>query len=181
MKKTGRKNITEFQKRQIQQLLEQGYDKKNIAANVGIEYSTIYKELKRGWLNGKYNAEYSIQKSLKTNKNKGNSPKFIINKDLAELISNLILQEHMTIIQIKEKCKKEGIECPSRTTIYRSIDEGLIPNITRESLHSKTTTMFSNGLIQIPKYIREKLNLKDKDKFTLELNGEKITISKLKE
>ena len=178
MSKFRGKNITADQKRQIQCLLEAGYEKKIVAKMLEINCSSIYKELQRGLLNGKYNAEYSIGKSLKARKNKGKKPKFVIDKNLANLISDLILREHLSIIQIREKCKKEGIECPSRTALYRSIDDGLIPNVTRKSLRPKTTTMFSNGLIQIPRYIREELKLNDKDEFIIEIHNNQILITK---
>ena len=38
--------------------------------------------------------------------------------------------------------------------------------------------MFSNGLVQIPKYIRETLNLKDSDMLHINLDGKNVTRNK---
>lgn len=48
---------------------------------------------------------------------------------------------------------------------YRAIDVGLIPGVTRESLRSDRTKMFSDGMICVPTWIREELGLNDGDSF----------------
>lgn len=178
MKKQGTKNITKKQKIQIQELLNQGLSKKAIADKIGIAYRSIYRELQRGSVNGVYNAEYSCLRTEMLNKKKGQEVKLDIDKNLANYISQLILQEHMSIIQIKDRCKKEGKDCPSRTTIYNAIDKNLIPGVKRDNLLSNTTTMFSKGLVQIPKFIRERLNLHDKDMLEIEVTGNNIILRK---
>ena len=178
MKKTGTKNISYEQKKEIQKMLAKGISVKNIASSIGVSDRTVYGEIKKGTANGKYSAKYSSLMALYSNKNKGKPCKLGIDKELANYISKLILEEKLSIIQVEERCKREAIDCPSRTTLYNAIDKGLIPGVNRNTLHSNITTIFSNGLIQIPKYMRTKLNLKDKDIVNIEMKNEKIIITK---
>lgn len=60
----------------------------------------------------------------------------------------------------------------SPNTIYNAIDKGLIPNVTRESLLFKSCTVFSGGQICIPRWVLEKLHIKDGDVLQLEITEE---------
>lgn len=178
MNRTGKKNLTAEQKRELEHLLTNNCPKNSIAQQLKVDVRTIYNEIKRGTINGKYSAEYSINKTLQSNKAKGKTPKLLADKNLAFYLSLLILEEHLSINQVIKRCKEMNIACPSKQALYTAIDRGLIPNVTRNSLKPNTTTMFSNGLVQIPKYMRAELNLQDKDVLKIILDGNKIIIEK---
>ena len=57
----------------------------------------------------------------------------------------------------------------SYQTVYNAIDNGLIPGVTRESLRTSSVTMYSDGQIGIPKWIREKYGFADGDVFGIEV------------
>lgn len=63
-------------------------------------------------------------------------------------------------------------------TIYSAIDDGLIPGVTRESLNSYVTTMFSDGQIHIAKWVRNALDLNDGDELLFEVVDNKIIFTK---
>ena len=176
--RTGRKNLTAKDKLNLERLLESDIHKNTIAEYLNVNIRTIYNEINRGTINGRYSAEYSINKTLQSNKAKGKTPKLLVDKNLAFYLSLLILEEHLSINQVIKRCKEMNIACPSKQALYTAIDRGLIPNVTRNSLKPNTTTMFSNGLVQIPKYMRAELNLQDKDVLKIILDGNKIIIEK---
>lgn len=66
----------------------------------------------------------------------------------------------------------------SKPTIYSAIDNGLIPGVTRESLNSYMTTMFSDGQIHIAKWVRKQLDLNDGDELLFEIIDNKIVFRK---
>ena len=66
----------------------------------------------------------------------------------------------------------------TKTTIYSAIDDGLIPGVTRESLNSYVTTMFSDGQIHIAKWVRNALDLNDGDELLFEVVDNKIIFTK---
>lgn len=67
---------------------------------------------------------------------------------------------------------------PTKTTVYAAIDAGIIPGVSRESLHSKEVNVFSGGTVIIPKWIREKMSLEDGSTLSVELDGNKIILTK---
>jgi len=54
----------------------------------------------------------------------------------------------------------------------------LIPGVTRESLNSYVTTMFSDGQIHIAKWVRNALDLNDGDELLFEVVDNKIIFTK---
>ena len=178
MGKFGSKNLTYTQRLQLETLYNAKVSKKEIAEQLGVSLSTIYRELERGTINNAYNPEYSTKRTYLLNKAKGKTPKLEADPNLALFLSKLILEENLSIGQVIKKCKSINIYCPSKQALYTAIDRGQIPNVTRDSLKSNTTTMFSKGLIQIPKHIREQLNIHDKDILKIVLDGNKIIVEK---
>lgn len=151
----------------------------DIAEHLNVSQATIYREISKGKDdNGNYSPLYSHNKYLESLKEKGQDHILNINKELANTISNLILNDNLSILEIENKLKNENNISISKNTIYSAIDKGLIPNVTRESIQPKTTTVFSKGLVQLPKHIREKLNIKDGDTVKIEIKDNKIIIEK---
>lgn len=73
--------------------------------------------------------------------------------------------------------KNFNCQSVSVKTIYRAIDQGLIPGVARASLQTEETKIFSDGLIHIPQNLRERFDFRDEDVFKLIVSeNKKITI-----
>lgn len=161
----------------LKQYLEQGFSKVYIAKLLGVHHSTIYRELKRGFLNGEYSPIFAANDYEKQSINKSKNALLIKDKDLAVKIADLILNEKLSPSLVIKRLKELGYNKPSSPqTIYSAIDKGLIPNVTRNDLKVEYTKLFSKGLIQIPKWIRNELNLKDGDTVHIKIENNKILI-----
>lgn len=160
------------QRKQIKELLDENISKRAIANLIGVHHSTIYREIEKGTIDGVYNPEYAESQYQMKLSQKGQTAILYSNPDLACYISELILKEHLSpdkiAKRIKEDSRYRSISI-SRETIYNSIENGLIPNVTKESLHT-TSTIFNGGQIVIPKWVMEKLNLQDGDVLQLEIS-----------
>ena len=164
----------------LKEYLEQDIPKQNIAKLLGVSHSTIYREIKKGTLNGEYSPYFSQGKYEDSLKNRGSVALLSKNHELATLIANYILKDNLSPKRILDKIKELGYNEPtSIRTIYSAIDNGLIPNVTRENLKSDTTSLFSKGLIQIPKWVRTELNIEDGDMVQIKIENGKIIIEKL--
>ena len=178
MKATGTKDLTYNQRLQLYEYLQANTHKKLIAKYLNCCLATIYNEINRGTVNGIYDPKYAQEKYEQYKAMHGRKDTLLVDADLAQQISYLILNENISPEQAIKKLKAQNISCPSKTTIYAAIDKGLISNVTREDLRSKTTTMFSHGLVQIPTWIRTKLNLQDGDTLAISLQNDKVIIEK---
>lgn len=160
------------QRLEIKKHLESGISKRTIAEMIGVHHSTIYREIDRGTINGTYDPDYSEEQYQAKMAEKGPTAILTANPDLASYIADLILNEHLSpdkIVTLLKTHKKYKSISLSRETVYNSIEAGLIPNVTKESLRSNSSTIFSGGQIVIPKWVIEKLKLKDGDVLQLEI------------
>ena len=166
------KHLVFEQRLVIKDMLDAGKSIADIAKAIGVSYQTIYYELKRNPHERNYNPYYAQQQYEKKSKNKGRT-EILSDKDLTKYISDLILIQHLSPERIVEKLAKDDrgfSDVPqSPSTIYSAIDKGLLPNVTRESLLSKNSTVFSGGQICIPKWVLDKLNIEDGDVLSLEV------------
>lgn len=178
MKTSGAKHLTYTQRLQLYEYLQKSVDKKLIAAYLNCSLATIYREIERGSTQGIYNPDYSQEKYEQSKAVKRKQEKLYIDGALAQRIADLIRNENLSPEKAIKKLKEQNVDCPTKTTIYSAIDKGLIPNVRREDLHSKTTTMFSHGLIQIPTWMREKLNLHDGDSMMIAIQDNRIVLEK---
>ena len=142
----------DFKKRlRIEAMLKHNYSKKEMAAELGVHISTIYRELKRGTyehLNSDYTteiryspeiAEAHYQEGLAA---KGAPLKIGNNYAVAEFIEALILEEHYSPAAVCAELRDgRGVEFGitfCRATIYKYIDDGnIFPNITNKDLPEK--------------------------------------------
>ena len=166
----------------LKQMLDNKCSVKEIAEKLGVHTATVYREIKRFENASQYNpeiAQYVYSKELKT---KGRKPKLELDKALAQYISQLILEESLSPVEIINRLRAEKYQnFPlSKTTLYAAIDRGLIPSVTRETLllKRKRTHMFSNGLIKIPKWICEELDLRDDEDLDIDIADGRIIINK---
>ena len=89
------------------------------------------------------------------------------------MILNQKLSPEKIVNVVKENPRFSKISL-TKQTIYHSIITGKIPGVTKDSLRTEASTIFSNGQICIPKWVLEALKLKDGDVLDLNLkeNGE---------
>lgn len=175
------KHLTYDLRSKIKEMLDNGYSKTEIAQELDLHRSTIYREIERGSVNGQYNPNYSEELYRQQLLAMGRKPILSIEPELAEYISTLILKDRLSPEQIVDLLKSEDkfSSFPqSVNTIYRAIDDGLIPNVTRDSLKSDTTIVFNDGQIHIAKWVRNLMNIKDGDKLHFEIVDNKLIFTK---
>ena len=167
----------------IKQMLDNGCPVKKIAEELNVNISTIYRELNRSKISDKYDPELVQRNYLQQLQAKGRIPKLELDNSLAHYISKLLLEEFLSPSEVIKRLNNEGHKnIPSINTIYSAIDKGLIPSVTRETLllKRKTTHMFSNGLIKVPRWICIELDLHDKEDLNIDIDNGKIIIKKSK-
>lgn len=166
------RHLTLKQRMQIKEMLDDGYRKADIAKALGIHNTTIYREIERGSINGEYNPNFSEESYKRQLLGKGAKPILSLDPELAEYIAQLILIEKLSparIVDVLQSSKKFERYPKSRITIYNAIDNGLIPGVTRNDLHSDTTTVFGDGNIHVAKWVRDILDIKDGDELNFKI------------
>ena len=174
-------HLSREQRQVIADSLAIGKLAKDIAVTFSLHISTVYREIERGKNpdTNKYEPEFSENKYQSNLADKGKSPRLEENKEMASVISELILKEGLSPEQAILRLKEDGYtEVPTKTTIYTAIDRGLIPNVTRESLYTRNATVFSDGMIHLPKWVREKLSINDGDNLLVEVDDDKVILRK---
>ena len=175
------KHLSHEQRVKIKELLDAGMKRNAIANLLGVNNSTIYREIKRGSLEGHYSPDYAEEQYRHQLAGKGRQPICSLSQELAEYIAELILNEKLSPAKIVDRLQKEErwTTIPkSGSTIYSAIDCGLIPGVNRESLLSYTTSVFNDGDIHIPKWARTVLCINDGDKLLFEIADGKLIFSK---
>ena len=169
------------QRQQIRELLDKGTKKVDIARALGVHNATIYREIDRGSVNGNYDPGHAEEQYRDHLSEKGPQAICSISPELAQHIAGLILEEKLSPAKIIDRLQEENWSTApkTKTTIYSAIDAGLIPGVTRESLNSYITTMFSDGQIHIAKWVRNSLNLNDGDELLFEVVDNKIIFTKV--
>lgn len=175
------KHINLEQRQRIKEMLDSGKNIYEIANTLNVHQSTIYKELKRFDSRENYNPFYAQSLYEKKSRNKVRA-EILSDTNLAKYISDLILTEHLSPEKIVKVLAENAERFPnvprSKNTIYSAIDKGLIPNVTRENLFPKASTVFSGGQVCIPKWVLDKLNIKDGDELLLEITKDNEIIYK---
>lgn len=166
------KHLDLQQRIQIKEMLEEGCSIAKIAETLGYNQTTIYRELERNTTNGKYDPYQAQNRYNKKLQEKGPAEK-LSNPELAKYISDLILVKHLSLEKIVLLLAEDNhgfSDVPqSTTTIYSAIDKGIIPGVTRETLQTRYSTVFNNGQVCIPKWVLDKLDIKDGDVLLLEI------------
>lgn len=170
--KEKRTRLTLEKRLKLKELLDAGDYPANIARTLEVSRQTVYLELKRKDPQGNYDPHYAQAHYDKLQENKGRQS-MLLDKSLAEYISKAILTEHLSPERIVERLTEDphGFSAAPKSpyTIYCAIDKGLIPGVTRESLLQRTSTVFKDGQVCIPSWVREKLDIKDGDILRLEI------------
>ena len=178
----GKKHFTKKERLQIKHLLDQGTTISNIALQMGKGERTIYYEIRKGKdKNGIYDPQRAQDITKKLAAQKGKAGKLEINKALAEKISHMILDEHMSPKEISVQLDNIG-EHLVTGTIYSSIDAGLIPGVSWDSYcRSRIIRVFNRGTVIIPQYIRQKCRIKDGDEYVVDSFDQDTIVLKRKD
>lgn len=176
------KRLTYDDRVQIEHLLKQGVKPYAIAQILGFMHSSIYREIKLGNMNGSYSAEFSQKRYLELKSGLGRKNILVVDGKLAQYISEMILDEFLSPQEIIKRLKTEGyVGAPTSVrTIYTAIDDGLIPNVTRDTLllKRKKTHLFSNGLLKVPQWVLKELHLADGEELDIVVDGDKMIFEK---
>ena len=167
------KHITYEQRLTIKQLLDSGTSIAKIGTVIGFNRASIYREIDKGGGLDNYDPDYA-QKITEDNRPTGAVRK-LADTELSSYIATLILEQHMspeTAINYMKSHDCGFSDIPATNTIYRAIDDGLIPGVSRSTLLSFQSKVFSGGQICIPKWVIEKLGLKDGDILNLEVTDD---------
>ncbi len=177
----GFKHITYEQRLRIQDLWNEGHSKTEISQILGFRYSSIDREIDRGNINGKYDANYSEKRYRKNLSRKGPEAILSSESELSQYIAKLIMEERLSLSQVIERLDYEDSfkKYPkSRPTLYSAIDKGLIPGVNRNSLKSEVTTVFNDGTIHLAKWVRQELLIEDGDMLRFDVIDGKIVFEK---
>lgn len=167
------------QRLEIKKLLDSKMSARAISDKIGVHHSTVSREIKKGMVDGSYNPEYAEEQAQLTRADKGRVPILEAEPELAAHIADMILSEHLSPEKIANIIKEDKrFDNVSINTIYNAIDAGLIPGVTRDSLRSTSSTIFSGGQLVIPKWVMEQLNLKDGDILQFEITDNNEIIYK---
>lgn len=174
--------LTLEERKKIEELLDRGWSATKIANILKKSRSGIYKEIQRNSDNQKYDAVTAHEKALKRGKNKGRITKINENNELLDYISREILVNKKSVKMIVHELKCiEKFPNLSANTIYSYIDKGMIVGVSRETLRGNFTKMFSNGLIRLPNWVREKTDFEDGDLFEVIIeDSDTVTLRKAK-
>ena len=178
----GKKHFTKKERLQLKHLLDQGTTVSNIALQMGKGERTIYYEIRKGKdKNGIYDPQRAQDITKKLAAQMGKAGKLEINKALAEKISHMILDEHMSPKEIVMQLDNMG-EHLVTGTIYSSIDAGLIPGVSWDSYcRSRIIRVFNRGTVIIPQYIRHKCRIKDGDEYVVDSFDQDTIVLKRKD
>lgn len=167
----------------IKERLDEGISMRAIARELGFSPSSIWAELKRvSEQTGRhdYDPYRAEELSRLAASEKGRGKYFEVDPALADRVATMILEDKMTVPSVAAFLASSQSVPVSYTTIYRAIDDGLIPGVTRASLRPEETKMFSGQLIHIPKWACEQFGFQDGDTFAINIsaNGQ-ITLNKV--
>lgn len=169
-----RKHLTLEERKLIKDMLDSGKKGYQIAEALERNNTSIYREIKRGTRNGRYDPEYSYALYRESLREKGVGPILSKNRKLASYIAERILVDGLSPEQIVDLLQyNNDPELPpvNRNTIYSAIDAGLIPGVTRETLHHDVTKMYNRGCVMFPSWVRKKYGFKDGAMFKIVDNG----------
>lgn len=173
--------LTLEQRKIIADMLSSGASAKMISEKIGCHIASVYREIERGKNEDGVYDPYYAEALRKEKKLLGTpTPVMAIEKDLATAVADFLIAGEGSVNDAITVMRSRGFSnVPSKTTLYSSIDKGLIPGVSRETLRQNQTKMFSSGQVHIPKWMRDTLALADGDELSIKIDKERIIISKL--
>lgn len=143
------KQLTKADRLKIEALDKAGHGKKEIADQIGVHQSTIYRELKRGRYihtnsdlteEERYSPDIAEEKYQQNLRDKGPDLKIGNDHELAEYIEDKIAKEGYSPGAVLGEIKAKGMEFEttiSKPTLYSYIDKGIFLTITNKDLPVK--------------------------------------------
>ena len=143
------KHLTWTDRLKIEKGLKEGLKPLEIAARLHVHNTTIYREIKRGTythLNSdltteeRYSPEISEARYRENLAAKGGALKIGNDRELAEYIERVILDEGYSPAAVVAEIKKQGLQFKTEIcekTIYNYIDKGIFLRLTRKDLPEK--------------------------------------------
>ena len=175
-------HITLEQRKLIRRMLDENKSKTEIAREVGTNRATIYREIERGSVDGVYDPECAQQAYRAQLANKGARPILATDRQLAQYVARLILEEKLSLTEVLANLKQQTqfpVVPRSRMTLYAAIDHGLIPGVTREKLNADTAAVTPGGQVRIPQWVRNRLGIREGDRLQFEVEGDCLRIHKV--
>ena len=162
----------------LSQMLKRGLGAQEISEQMDCHISTVYREIKRGMISdGSYDPYFAEKIRLSNQYRK--IPVLLTEKHLSNEIADFLLNGEGSLQDAINSIREKGYDkVPTIHTLYSSIDKGLIPGVTRETLRRNQTKMFNNGQIHIPKWIRDKISLSDGDELSIKINEDRSILIK---
>lgn len=160
------KQLTRADRLKIEALDKAKHTPKEIAEQMGVHISTIYRELKRGRYihtnsdlteEERYSPDIAHQKYKENLKAKGPALKIGNDRKLAEYIEDKILNEDYSPEAVLGEIKRKGLEFDTtitKTTLYSYIDKGVFMSLTNKALPVKGRRTKKNKKINRKKQAR---------------------------
>ena len=155
------KHLTISDRLTLEKMLNQKkYSKQEIADTIGVDVSTIYREIKRGsymhrnsdWTEEeRYSSDIAHSKYRENLKAKGPGLKIDHDQRLADYIETKISEEGYSPEAVLGEIKREGMQFDttiSKSTLYRYIDMGLFRTITNNDLPIKPNKKRKNKKVR---------------------------------
>lgn len=143
------KQLTKTDRIKIEALLKAGRRKDEIADQIGVHISTIYRELKRGRYihtnsdlteEERYSPDIAHEKYQENLRAKGPELKIGNDQKLADFIEDKMVKEDFSVGAVLGYIQQQGLEFSvtiTRQTLYRYIDLGFFLNLTNKDLPIK--------------------------------------------
>lgn len=143
------KQLTKADRLKIEALVKAGHGKEEIADQIGVHVSTIYRELKRGRYihtnsdlteEERYSPDIAQEKYQENLRAKGPDLKIGNDQALADFIENKMVNDDFSVGAVLGYIEQQGLEFSvtiTRQTLYRYIDIGLFLNLTNKDLPIK--------------------------------------------
>lgn len=143
------KQLTRADRLKIEALDKAGHGKKEIADQIGVHQSTIYRELQRGRYihtnsdlteEERYSPDIAEEKYQQNLRDKGPDLKIGNDHELAEYIENKIANDGYSPGAVLGEIKAKGLEFEttiSKPTLYSYIDKGIFLTLTNKDLPVK--------------------------------------------
>lgn len=143
------KQLTKADRLKIEALDKAGHKVKEIAEQIGVHQSTIYRELKRGRYihtnsdlteEERYSPDIAHEKYQENLRTKGPDLKIGNDQSLADFIEDKMVNDDFSVGAVLGYIEQQGLEFSvtiTRQTLYRYIDLGLFLNLTNKDLPIK--------------------------------------------
>jgi transposase, IS30 family len=120
MEPEGYLHLTCEQRCQIYALLQSGHSQAHIARKIGVDPSTISRELVRNTGARGYRFKQAHEKASQRRKEASDKPRKMT-PDLVELVEEKLTQEQWSPDQISGRLAKDGVACISHERIYQHV------------------------------------------------------------